>query len=224
MQINSLLSKEWMQLLKDEFSKPYFLRLKQFVEEENNKYKIYPPEDKIFAAFDMTPPEILKVVILGQDPYHGDNQANGLCFSVSDGIKQPPSLKNIIKELNNDTQDSISITGNLESWAKQGILLLNTTLTVRAGEPLSHKGMGWETFTDEVIKKISINMEDIIFILWGQHAHGKENFIDTTKHTVLKAAHPSPFSAYKGFFGCKHFTQINEILRNSGKKEINWKY
>ncbi|MCW8897249.1 MAG: uracil-DNA glycosylase, partial [Flavobacteriales bacterium] len=185
-------------------------------------YKIFPPEKEIFNAFNLTPLEKIKVIIIGQDPYHGIGQAHGLCFSVNDGIKFPPSLKNIFKELQNDLDIPIPISGNLTHWAKQGVFLLNNTLTVREKTPTSHQKKGWEEFTDAVIKLISEQKSGVVFLLWGSFAQSKENLIDATKHHILKAAHPSPFSAHKGFLGCKHFSTTNKILIEQGKTPINF--
>jgi len=214
------MTEDWKKILNDEFNKPYFKSLQSFLTEERKIATVYPPEKKVFEAFELTPFDKLKVVILGQDPYHGENQAHGLCFSVPEGMPQPPSLVNIFKEIQTDINIQRPQSGNLERWAEQGIFLLNTTLTVQAGKPLSHKNKGWETFTDEVIKKISREKTGVIFLLWGKHAQSKESLIDSGKHYILKAAHPSPLSAYNGFFGCKHFSKTNQILLESGKKEI----
>lgn len=213
----------WKQILKSEFEAPYFLNLKNFLLEERSKYTIFPKGSKIFNAFDTTPFDKVKVVILGQDPYHGQGQANGLCFSVSDGIKQPPSLQNIFKELYADLQLPIPQSGNLEPWAKQGILLLNATLTVRENQAGSHQNRGWEQFTDAVIREISERKSGVVFLLWGKFAQSKTPLIDSHKHFILQAAHPSPFSAYNGFFGCKHFSKTNEILKQNGYNEIDWR-
>ncbi|MDP4226140.1 MAG: uracil-DNA glycosylase [Bacteroidota bacterium] len=221
--INPKINEGWKTLLKEEFEKPYFYDLRSFLIEEKKKYNVYPPGNLIFNAFDSTPPDKVKVVLLGQDPYHGKGQAHGLCFSVPDGIKPPPSLINIYKEMNSDLGLPIPQTGNLQPWTKQGILLLNATLTVRANQPLSHQNKGWELFTNTVIRIISEKKTGIVFLLWGRHAQEKESLIDTSKHFILKAAHPSPFSANNGFFGCKHFSKTNEILRSLGKEEIDWK-
>lgn len=218
-----IIENSWHELLKDEFSKEYFVNLTKFVKEEKQKYKIFPPGSLIFNAFNTTPTEQVKVVILGQDPYHGEGQAHGLCFSVPEGIKPPPSLLNIFKELNNDLGIEISKHGNLTSWAKQGVLLLNATLTVRAHSPGSHQNKGWEIFTDAVIKKLSDTKNNLVFVLWGNYAKAKKNLINSEKHLILAAAHPSPFSAHAGFFGCKHFSKINSYLKEKGIKEINWK-
>ena len=216
------IEESWQLALQDEFSASYFIALREFLKEEKKKKVIYPPGSRIFAAFNFTPLTAVKVVILGQDPYHGKGQAHGLCFSVPDDIKPPPSLVNIYKELNNDLGIPISKSGNLEKWTKQGVLLLNATLTVQAGEAGSHQGRGWETFTDEVIKTISDLRAGIVFLLWGNYAQAKEELIDQSKHFVLKAPHPSPFSAARGFFGCKHFSKTNQILKDIGLEEIDW--
>lgn len=217
-----VIEESWKLALQDEFSKPYFLSLKEFLVEERKKHIVYPPGKLIFSAFNHTPFDKVEVVILGQDPYHGAGQANGLCFSVSDGIKMPPSLVNIFKEIQNELGYPIPTSGNLERWADQGVLLLNAMLTVRANEPGSHQGKGWETFTDSVIKHLSNQKKGIVFLLWGKYAQAKEQLIDGSKHHILKAAHPSPFSAYNGFFGCNHFTKANEILLAQGRQPIDW--
>ena len=219
--LQNLLSDNWQKLLENEFKKDYFLQLMNFYQLEKRSNKIFPPENKLFSAFNFTSIENLKVVIIGQDPYHGLGQANGLCFSVSDGIKKPPSLQNIFKELQSDLGYPVPETGNLEPWAKQGVLLLNTTLTVREGEPGSHSKKGWELFTDKIISIVSDKQEGIIFLLWGNHAQEKEKLIDITKHLILKAAHPSPL-ARGAFFGCKHFSKTNSHLIQLGKEPINW--
>ncbi|MCF8303042.1 MAG: uracil-DNA glycosylase [Bacteroidales bacterium] len=222
-QVDPKIEPSWKEVLYDEFNTDYFLKLKQFLIGEKKKYTIYPPGSRIFAALDHTPFNNVKAVILGQDPYHGKGQANGLCFSVSDGIRQPPSLQNIFKELNSDLDIPIPKNGNLEQWADQGVLLLNATLTVRAGQAGSHQRQGWEQFTNRIIREVSDKKEGVVFILWGRYAQAKEELIDTNKHFVLKAPHPSPFSASYGFFGCKHFSKTNEILRRQGKEEIDWR-
>jgi len=216
------IEESWKINLVDEFSQPYFFSLKQFLVEEKKQHTLYPPGSQIFAAFDKTPYDSVKVIILGQDPYHGKGQAHGLCFSVPPGIKAPPSLVNIFKEIQNDVGIPMPSHGNLSAWAKQGILLLNATLTVRANQPGSHQNKGWETFTDAVIKKLSDQREGLVFLLWGKFAQAKENLIDSSRHHILKAAHPSPYSANAGFFGCRHFSKTNQILQEQGKNEINW--
>ena len=221
--INPLIDESWKNVLFEEFQSDYFRSLKQFLVEDRKKNIIYPPASKIFRAFNNTPFDKVKVVIIGQDPYHGQNQANGLCFSVSDGIQQPPSLQNIFKELNSDLGIVIPKTGNLEAWAKQGVLLLNASLTVRANQPGSHQKMGWENFTDAVIRTLSEKRKGLIFLLWGKFAQAKELLIDKSKHHILKAPHPSPFSVHSGYFGCKHFSKTNELLKKVGMEPINWK-
>ncbi|HRP32048.1 MAG TPA: uracil-DNA glycosylase [Agriterribacter sp.] len=215
----------WKAVLKDEFSKPYFEQIVYFLKTEKSAGKtIFPPGSLIFNAFDQTPFDAVKVVILGQDPYHGAGQAHGLCFSVQNPTAPPPSLVNIFKEIKSDIGITIPTgNGNLSRWAQQGVLLLNASLTVRANEPNSHSKIGWATFTDAVIKTVSDQKSGIIFLLWGRFAQEKQFLIDETKHYVLKAAHPSPFSADKGFFGCGHFSKTNELLMKDGKDPVNWK-
>jgi uracil-DNA glycosylase len=214
----------WKEILKTEFSKDYFQQIAAFLKTEKAQGKtIYPPGGLIFNAFDKTPFDKLKVVILGQDPYHGPGQAHGLCFSVPDGVPPPPSLVNIYKELHTDIGLPIAKTGNLTPWAEQGVFLLNAVLTVRANEPASHSKIGWMEFTDAVIRKISDKKEGVVFLLWGRFAHEKQVLIDETKHHVLKAAHPSPFSADKGFFGCKHFSKTNELLARRELDAVDWR-
>jgi len=221
--INPKIEGSWKEILKDEFSSQYFTELKEFLIEEKKKFNIYPPGKLIFNAFNRTAFEELRVVILGQDPYHGKGQAHGLCFSVPEGISQPPSLLNIFKELKSDLGIPIANHGNLEKWTSQGILLINATLTVRANQAGSHQNKGWEKFSDVVIQKISEKRAGIIFLLWGSYAQAKELLIDKNKHYVLKAAHPSPFSAHNGFFGCKHFSKTNDILSRHGLEKIDWR-
>ena len=212
----------WKEQLAEEFDKPYFHTLVNFVKEEYQKFKIFPPGSKIFSAFDHCSFDEVKVVIIGQDPYHGPGQANGLCFSVSDGIKKPPSLVNIFKEIQQDLGNPIPESGNLERWADQGVLLLNATLTVRAHTAGSHQNKGWEQFTDEVISLVSQTKQGIVFLLWGAYAQKKGAVIDEQKHFVIKSAHPSPFSADRGFFGSKQFSRTNDYLKSIGKEEIQW--
>ena len=212
----------WKAQLEAEFNKDYFKQLSEFVHNEYKTHKIYPPGKLIFNAFDQCPFENLKVVILGQDPYHGPDQAHGLCFSVNDGVKFPPSLRNIFKELNQDIGKPIPESGNLTEWAKQGVLLLNATLTVRAAQAGSHQKKGWEQFTDAVIQKINSEKENIVFLLWGNYAIGKSKFIDQNKHLVLSSVHPSPLSASRGFFGNQHFRKVNEFLVSKDKVPITW--
>jgi len=214
---------DWYEMLQDQFESEYFQNLKAFLVEEKKKYKIYPPGKKIFSAFDHTPPEKVKVVIIGQDPYHGPGQAHGLCFSVNEGIQHPPSLRNIFKEIASDLGYTYPQSGNLEPWAKQGVLLLNATLTVRARQAGSHQKKGWEQFTDTVIKRISDQKEGVVFLLWGSYAIAKKALIDESKHFVLTTVHPSPLSAHRGFFGSKHFSKTNEILIKNGKEPIDWR-
>ena len=221
--IDPKIDDSWKKMLSEEFNKEYFLNLKSFLVEEKIKYTIYPLGSNIFHAFNYTPFEEVKIVILGQDPYHGQGQAHGLCFSVPFGIKPPPSLVNIFKEIKSDLDLPFPNHGNLEHWATQGVLLMNATLTVRSNQAGSHQGKGWETFTDNVIKKLSDEREGIIFLLWGRFAQNKAELIDKDKHTILVAPHPSPFSARTGFFGCKHFSKCNEILKKSGVPEIDWR-
>tara|TARA_B100002003_G_scaffold227448_1_gene235070 strand:+ start:75 stop:752 length:678 start_codon:yes stop_codon:yes gene_type:complete len=221
--IDPELEHSWKKILIDEFQKDYFKQLKLFLLDEKKKYRVFPEGKNMFTAFNLTPFNNVKVVILGQDPYHGNEQAHGLSFSVQDGIKQPPSLKNIFKELSSDLDLSMPVSGNLSSWAKQGVLLLNATLSVRAGKAGSHQKRGWEQFTNRVIREISDKKENVIFLLWGRFAQNKAELIDKKKHYILKASHPSPFSAYSGFFGCKHFSKTNEILKSQDVEKINWK-
>lgn len=216
------IEESWKAVLADEFAKPYFNQLTEFVRNEYRQHAVYPPAKLIFNAFDQCPFEQLKVVILGQDPYHGPGQAHGLCFSVNDGIDFPPSLRNIFKELNGDVGKAIPATGNLTEWAKQGVLLLNATLTVRAHEAGSHQKRGWEEFTDAVIHRINAEKEHVVFILWGSYAIRKGEFIDQSKHLVLTSVHPSPLSASRGFFGNKHFSKTNEFLTKHQLSPISW--
>ena len=217
------IEESWKNELKDEFTKIYFQQIVTFLKTEKALHKtIYPPGNLIFNAFNKTPFNQVKVVLLGQDPYHGIGQAHGLSFSVPDGVNPPPSLINIFKELRSDIGMNIPETGNLTKWALQGVLLLNAVLTVRANEPASHAKYGWMDFSNAIISKISNQKEGIVFLLWGKFAQEKQVFIDETKHLVLKAAHPSPFSADKGFFGCKHFSRANEYLMKQKKEPIDW--
>ncbi len=212
----------WKAILKDEFDSDYFLKLKKFLMEEYQEHQVFPPKTEILFALNETPFHKVKVVLIGQDPYHGNGQAHGLAFSVNDGIALPPSLKNIFKELKSDLEIPIPKDGNLTKWARQGVLLLNTTLTVRKGEAGSHQNQGWEMFTDSIIHAINNNKSNVVFLLWGKKAQEKEKLIDQQKHAVLKAAHPSPFSAYNGFFGCKHFSKTNDLLLASKQTAIDW--
>ena len=212
----------WKEALKNEFEKPYFAALCDFVRQEYKTSTIYPPASLIFNAFNLCPMDKIKVVIIGQDPYHEPGQAHGLCFSVNDGVTFPPSLQNIYKEIASEYNQPMPQSGNLTRWAEQGVLLLNATLTVRAHLAASHQGKGWETFTDNVIKEVNDRCQNVVFLLWGSYAQKKEAYIDKSKHCVLKAAHPSPLSAYRGFFGCNHFILANNYLRKCGKEEIVW--
>lgn len=217
------IEESWFSKFKEEFEKPYFKSLVAFVKEEYTTHRCFPPGNQIFAAFDNTPFDEVKVVILGQDPYHGPNQANGLCFSVNDGVPKPPSLQNIFREIQQDLKTPIPESGNLERWAQQGVFLLNATLTVRAHQAGSHQNKGWEQFTDKVIELISKEKEGIVFMLWGGYAKRKIKLIDAEKHFVLTSGHPSPLSANRGFwFGNKHFSKANGYLRNRGIKTIKW--
>lgn len=223
MDINPKIESSWLEVLHTEFESDYFARLKQFLVEERKQYTCYPPGSQIFAAFDHTPFDKVKVVILGQDPYHEPGQAQGLCFSVPQGIQVPPSLVNIIKEINNDLGTNIPTThGNLTGWADQGVLLLNATLTVRAHQAGAHQNQGWEQFTDAAIRALSEKRNGIVFLLWGSYAIRKKAIIDSARHLVLCAPHPSPLSAYRGFFGCKHFSQCNTYLQSQGLSPIQW--
>lgn len=213
---------EWAKVLQNEFNADYFLDLKKFLEVERKHHTIFPPGPQIFNAFDHTPFSKVKAVILGQDPYHGEGQAHGLCFSVNRSAKIPPSLQNIYKELHADIGLPIPSHGNLTKWSDQGVLLLNATLTVRKGQPGSHQGKGWERLTDSVIKTISEERENIVFLLWGKYAQQKAVLVDHNKHLILLAPHPSPFSAHTGFFGCRHFSKANEFLISKGITPINW--
>ena len=212
----------WKQHLAPEFEKPYFVKLTNFVRQEYRTTTCYPPGKLIFNAFTLCPYDKAKVVIIGQDPYHGPGQAHGLCFSVNDGVPFPPSLQNIFKEIQTDLGTPVPQSGNLTRWAEQGVLLLNATLTVRAHQAGSHQGKGWEEFTDAVIRRLNDEREHIVFMLWGAYAQKKGAFIDRTRHCVLTAPHPSPLSADRGFFGCKHFSKANAFLRSKGIQEINW--
>ena len=220
--IEPKIHESWKEILYDEFQKDYFVNLKQFLVEEKKKYTIYPPGNLIFNAFDKTPFNKVKVVIIGQDPYHGPGQAHGLCFSVPQGIKIPPSLRNIYKELNSELGCEIPNHGNLEKWAEQGVLLLNATLTVRDSQAASHQKKGWETFTDSVIRTIANKKENVVFILWGNYAQTKQVFIDENKHCIIKSVHPSPLSASRGFFGSKPFSQANNYLKASDIEPVDW--
>lgn len=212
----------WQAVVGEEFEKPYFHKLQEFVDEEREKYTVYPPRDEVYSALKLTPYDQVNVFLLGQDPYHGPNQAHGLAFSVRPGVRPPPSLVNIFKELKHDLGCRIPDNGYLVPWAEQGVLLLNAVLTVRAGQPNSHKNKGWEKFTDAVIRKVGEKDSPVVFLFWGGYAQKKVKLIDTDKHVILKSAHPSPLSAKNGFFGSKPFSKANAALREFGKPEIDW--
>lgn len=220
--MNVRIEESWKKQMQDEFDKPYFETLTCFVKAEYATTTVYPPGGEIFAAFDACPFEQVRVVILGQDPYHEPGQAHGLCFSVNDGVQFPPSLQNIFKEIESDLGISLPTSGNLTRWARQGVLLLNATLTVRAHQAGSHQNHGWETFTDAVIHRLASQRENIVFILWGSYAQRKGAFIDRSRHLVLQSPHPSPLSAYRGFFGNRHFSQANQYLVEHGYSPIQW--
>ena len=220
--MNVQIEESWKEALIPEFSKDYFIRLTDFVRKEYHETTVYPPGKLIFNAFNLCPFDKVKVVIIGQDPYHGPGQAHGLCFSVNDGIQSPPSLVNIFKEINSDLGKPIPQSGNLTRWAEQGVLLLNATLTVRAHQAGSHQKRGWEEFTDAVIRKLAEEKSNLVFILWGSYAQKKGAFIDRNKHLVLTSVHPSPLSAYNGFFGNHHFSLANDYLVKNGKTAIDW--
>jgi uracil-DNA glycosylase len=220
--IDPVIEERWKSVLMDQFQSPYFRTLKEFLVEEKKKYTLYPPGRQIFNAFQRTPFDRVKVVILGQDPYHGKGQAHGLCFSVPQGIPKPPSLVNIFKELYSDLGIPIPEHGNLEKWAGQGVLLINATLTVRDSQAGSHQKRGWETFTNRVIEVVSQEKSGVVFLLWGRFAQAKESLIDNNKHLILKSAHPSPLSAYNGFFGCRHFSKTNDYLKKQEETGIDW--
>lgn len=221
--INPLIEESWKEALANEFNAPYFQDLKAFLVEEKKKFSVYPPGTLIFSAFNHTPFHKVKVVMLGQDPYHGPGQAHGLCFSVNRGVAKPPSLINIFKEIESDLGIAPPAHGNLEKWADQGVLLLNATLTVRAHQAGSHQNKGWERFTDAAIKALSEKRSGLVFLLWGNYAGAKQALIDTGRHHVLKAPHPSPLSASRGFFGCQHFSKTNELLTAQGIAPIDWR-
>ena len=221
LKINSIISEKWKKILHSEFSKDYFKNLNSFLIEEYKNYTVYPKKEHIFAAINKTEFEKVKIVIIGQDPYHGKNQANGIAFSVNDNITNPPSLKNILKELADDLNKDTKHV-NLVDWANQGVLLLNSILTVRESFPGSHKNKGWEIFTDFLIESLVNERKNLIFIIWGAQAKKKITSIDLSNHYILESPHPSPLSSYRGFFGCKHFSKANKILRNLNKKEIKW--
>lgn len=220
--LEGLLNNDWKQLLQNEFQKQYFYKLEQFLVEKYKTQKIFPKYELIFEALNTTPYKKVKVVILGQDPYHNNNQANGLCFSVSKGIKIPPSLKNIIKELKDDVNIPEPMHGDLTYWAKQGVLLLNTVLTVKAHNADSHKNVGWEMFTDSILQLISLKKEPVVYLIWGKKAAKKIDSINNSNHLILESHHPSPLSAYRGFFGCNHFSKTNDFLIEKELKPIDW--
>jgi uracil-DNA glycosylase len=222
-QVDPVIETSWKAALQAEFKKDYFIGLKSFLIEEKRKYRVFPKGPLIFNAFNHTPFDRVKVVLLGQDPYHGYGQAHGLCFSVPDGVPPPPSLVNIFKELKSDLGVAAPVNGDLTRWADQGILLLNATLTVREGQAGSHQNHGWENFTDAAIMHLSAHRNGLIFILWGNYAMAKKSLIDTSRHHILTSVHPSPLSAHRGFFGCRHFSQVNSLLLNQGAAEIDWK-
>ena len=213
---------DWNPLLRDEFSRDYWSRLQEFVAQERRRFTVYPPHDDVFTALHLTSFADTRVVILGQDPYHSAVQAHGLCFSVRRDVPVPPSLRNIFKELHDDLGCAVPGHGNLEHWARQGVLLLNTTLTVRAGAAASHQGKGWETFTDRVISVVNDKREHVVFLLWGTPSRRKKSLIDTTRHTVIESAHPSPLSAHNGFLGSRPFSRANQALREAGREPIDW--
>lgn len=216
------IAEDWKELLKEEFAKPYFEELTSFVRGEYGSGEVYPAGRNIFRAFDCCPVDKIKVVIIGQDPYHGPGQANGLCFSVGEGVPFPPSLRNILQEVHTDVGAPIPTSGELERWAEQGVLLLNAVLTVRAHEAASHAGRGWERFTDAVVKAIAERKQGVVYMLWGSYAQKKGSIADPSKNLILKTVHPSPLSAYRGFFGCKHFSAANDYLASIGKEPIRW--
>ena len=216
------MAEDWKELLAEEFDKPYFNDLVRFVKEEYAQGVVYPSGANIFRAFDQCPFERLKVVIIGQDPYHGPNQANGLCFSVNDGVAFPPSLQNIFKEVSSDIGVAMPTSGNLDRWAEQGVLLLNAVLTVRAHNAASHAGRGWEQFTDAVVRTVAERKQGVVYMLWGSYAQRKGAIVDGSKNLILKSVHPSPLSAYRGFFGCKHFSLANGYLKQLGMEPICW--
>lgn len=218
-----VLPQDWQQVLAEELKQPYLLKLKSFLENERKQHSIYPPEEDLFSALAWTPYDQVKVLLLGQDPYHNDGQAHGLSFSVRPGVSLPPSLKNMFKELQEDLGHPAPNHGHLVPWARQGVLMLNTVLTVRAHEPNSHKNKGWETFTDAVIRKVNEKSERVVFVLWGNHAKKKKKWIDTSRHAIIESAHPSPLSAKRGFFGSRPFSAINRSLEEAGLEAIDWR-
>lgn len=220
--ISPQIEESWEAVLSSQFNSAYFKELKEFLVQERKKHRIFPPGSRIFSAFNAVPFHEAKVVIIGQDPYHGPHQANGMCFSVNRGVEPPPSLKNIFKEIHQDLGIPVPSHGDLTPWAQQGVLLLNAVLTVRAHQAQSHQNKGWEKFTDYAIRQLSEKREKLVFLLWGRSARNKTALIDTQKHYTLEAPHPSPLSANRGFFGCKHFSKTNEILKQTGREPVNW--
>lgn len=216
------ISPQWKALFGEEFDKPYFAQLVSFVKQEYASRQVFPAGRNIFRAFDKCDPDNLKVVIIGQDPYHGPGQANGLCFSVNDGVQFPPSLINIFREVQEDTGTPVPSSGNLDRWAEQGVLLINAVLTVRAHEAASHAGHGWEQFTDAVVRSIALRKQGIVYMLWGSYAQRKAAVVDPQRNCILKTVHPSPLSAYRGFFGCRHFSKANEYLQSIGREPVRW--
>jgi uracil-DNA glycosylase len=220
--MNTQFPNDWQSVVGDEIPKSYFQKLQQFVDDERASHKVFPPEQDVYSALACTPYDDVNVVLLGQDPYHDDNQAHGLCFSVRPGVRKPPSLSNIFTELKNDLGCRVPNNGYLVPWAQQGMLMLNAVLTVRAHEPNSHKNKGWEKFTDAVLREVNNKQSPVVFVLWGGYARKKVSLIDTTRHTIIESAHPSPLSAHNGYFGSKPFSAINSALRQHGKPEIDW--
>lgn len=220
--MNVKIAEDWKQILQGEFDKPYFEELTRFVRSEYSATQVFPAGRNIFRAFDKCPFETLKVVVIGQDPYHGVGQANGLCFSVNDGVPFPPSLQNIFQEIRDDVGTPVPSSGNLDRWAEQGVLLLNSVLTVRAHQAASHAGRGWEQFTDAVVRIIAERKQELVYMLWGSYAQRKGQIADPSRNLVLKSVHPSPLSVYRGFFGCRHFSQANAYLQSVGKTPIVW--
>lgn len=220
--MNVRIAEDWKELLKQEFDKTYFESLVAFVKEEYKNYTIYPKGQNIFRAFDRCPIDKVKVVIIGQDPYHGEGQANGLCFSVNDGVQFPPSLRNIFNEIHADTGTPIPQSGNLDRWAEQGVLLLNSVLTVRKDQAASHSGHGWEEFTDAVIRAVASHKQGVVYMLWGAYAQKKCDIVDAKLNLILKTSHPSPLSVYRGFDGCRHFSKANDYLKSIGKEPVVW--
>ncbi|MCC8035877.1 MAG: uracil-DNA glycosylase [Rikenellaceae bacterium] len=216
------INESWKEVLQAEFGKPYFADLINFVKSQYGSHRVFPQGKNIFRAFDKCPFDSVKVVIIGQDPYHGPGQANGLCFSVNDGVPFPPSLQNIFQEVHADTGRPIPPTGNLDRWAEQGVLLLNAVLTVREHEAASHAGMGWERFTDAVVNALAMRKNGLVYMLWGAYAQKKTSFVDPQRNCILKAVHPSPLSAHRGYFGCRHFSRANEYLTSNGQTPIDW--